>query len=482
ATRDGGADVVIASRTRRGASRAAALLAERFDADGALHPIVAFDAPATALRGILEGFYGPAWRDDERFVMLDFTWRMRMNVLVWAPKSDFGLRIFWRGDFPAETIAHVRALAAEARDLDVDLCATLSPGNGILYSDPAERRRLEEKLDELVDLGVTCLSLAFDDIPRDLRPEDEARYAGGIGEAQADLVRELFPRLAASHPGVRLGFTPTDYWTTAMEEHPEYTAALKDALPRDVFLGWTGREIVAPTVTEADVDDVTAMWGRPPFMGDNYPVSDSARDVGRLQLGPVTGRDAAAITAPEGWLTNTLCLPRASMIAVATIAEQLWSPDRYDEDDAWRRSLARAGGAGTDALTFFADHARASALDPEEAPTLARLVDAWLATFPAEHGDLAAHLARMASIEAELGATGALGDELAPWAAQLAAYGRAGTTALALTARLGAGEDLPTSELDALEAEATRLAASDVAIARPVADHLLDEALIRLRR
>jgi hyaluronoglucosaminidase len=481
-TPDGSADAIIAARTRRGASRAAALLAERFDASGALHPIVAFDAPATALRGILEGFYGPAWRDDERHTMLDFAWRMRMNVLVWGPKSDFGLRIFWRGELPPETIAHVRALAAEAEAIDIELCATLSPGNGFLYSDADERARLEDKLDALVALGVSCLSIAFDDIPRELRPEDEARYPGGLGEAQADLVGALFPRLAAKHPDVRLGFTPTDYSTAAMDEHPEDTRALAAALPREVLLGWTGNEIVAPTVTKADVDRVTALWGRPPLMGDNYPVSDSARDVGRLQLGPVTGRDADAITATEGWLTNTLCLPRASMIAVATIADQLWDPARYEEGDAWARSLARAGGAHADALAFFAEHARSSALAPDEARALDRLTRAWSEAFPADSPALAAHLARMAGIEAELRPLGALGDELAPWAAQLAAYGRAGTTALALTARVRSGETIPAAELDAFVAEVSRLEASDVVVARPVAERFLADARAHLGR
>ena len=414
---------------------------------------------------MLEGFYGPAWSFDERAEMLRFTWRARMNTLVWAPKGELLSRIFWRESYSAETKHHLRDLAREARALEVMLCAEVSPGNGIAYGDDLERATLLAKLDGLVALGIDCLALAFDDIPRELRAEDQARYPGGIGEAQADLIGAVFADLALRHPGVRLGFVPTDYSTRAMDEHPEYTRQVAPRVPRSVFLGWTGSDVVSSTVTAADVARVTALWGRPPLMGDNYPVTDGARDSGRLQLGPVVGREAEAIVATEGWIANTLALPRASTIALLTVAEQLWDPARYDAEASWMRATQLIGSERVEALRTLARCARGSALDPREAVALEALADAWVERFPAPSPALAAQLEAMAQVELDPRLSG----ELDPWSQKLAAYGRAGLGVI------GASPDVA-----ALRVEASRLAASPVVICGGVMDAFLARALDRI--
>lgn len=505
----GGLEVLVAAASRRGASRAIALLEQlvtRAPAGGpGLREVSVADAPALALRGVLEGFYGPAWFPEERLEMLRFTWRMRMNVLVWAPKSEFGSRIFWRGEYPSEVREHLASLFAEAAELDLEVCAEISPGNGILYSDSSERALLLQKLESLWSLGATCLAIAFDDIPRELRPEDRARYPGGLGEAQGDLIAEVFGALARAHPGARLGFVPTDYSTTAAEEHPDYVAAIAANLPAGVFLGWTGPEIVSARVTEGDVAHATALWGRPLLMGDNYPVNDGAREVGGLQLGPVVGREAAALLATGGWVANTMALPRASLIPVATIADQLWRPEPYTPEEAWSRAIARvalgdrpheawadeaAAARARRALELLARTSRGSALDPREAIELEAAAEAWLARFPEEHPELRGLLEELAGIEAELEAegalapgrsTGPLGRELAPWARELSAYGRAGLLAMDLAAETRGGRADPV-RVARLRADAERLAASPVVVAGDVLDHLLAEALTRLAR
>ncbi len=467
---------VLAARTARGRSRGAALLAELAVAHpGAVPPLAVTDAPAQARRGILEGYYGPPWSPEERLEMLRFAWRARMNTLVWAPKGELLARLLWRADWSDELLIHLRQLAREGRDLDVQVCAELSPGIGILYGDAAERAIVVDKLSRLADVGVTCLVLAFDDIPRELRAEDQATFgAGGLGAAQAVLIREVFGALSARHPGVALGLVPTDYSTAAMKANPDYLAALATAVPAEAFLGWTGAEIISPTITAADVAEVARMWSHPPLVGDNYPVTDSSRLDGRLQLGPISQREPAAVIDGAGWVANTLPLPRASMLPLLTIAELTWRPHDYLAADAAARATRRVGGAHADALAFFAAHAQSSALEPREATALAALADAWLSgNDGAAAGALRDHLGRMAGIEAELAPLGPLALELAPWSAQLAAYGRAGLELLAL-------EDAPDpARLDALRTEAARLRASTVAIGRPVTDDLLARGMER---
>lgn len=472
---------LIAAATPRGRARAAALLAELWT--DTLPTVLVADWPGQPLRGVLEGFYGPAWSPAERTALLDPLWRARLNTLVWAPKAELLSRVFWRAAWSDELLVHLRDLAAEARTREIELCAELSPGGGILYADPAERALVVDKLSALADLGVGCLAVGFDDISRELRPEDRAAFPGGLGEAHAALIAEVSAALRARHPAVRLGLVPTDYSTEAMEAHPEYTRAVADRLPREVFLGWTGRQIIAPRIEGADVDAVTALWGRPPLVGDNYPVTDGSRSAGRLQLGPVVGREPSAVTRAEGWIANALPLPRASMIPLATIAELLWSPEAYQPEDAWDRALRQAArAAGPDAhaaLVLLAQHARSSALDPAEAVEGARLGAAWQAD-AAQRAALDAYLGQLAAIEAALAPLGPLANELAPWSAQLAAYGRAGLELTALTDAHDRGAPRDDARLGALRSEADRLRAHPIRIGGTVLDDLLRQGLERL--
>lgn len=480
----GAFEALLAAKNERGAARASALLLQLLahrDGGATIREAAILDGPAQGRRGVLEGFYGPTWSFDERLEMVRFIWRSRMNVFVWSPKGDFTSRILWRFDYDAALLRELSELVAEGRRLSVDVCLMLSPGNGILYGDPDERRIVLAKLRTLAATGATCLALAFDDISRDLRMEDATRYSGaGLGAAQADLINEVYGTLWKDNARLDLGMVPTDYWTKALEEHPEYAGAVR-SLPPKVFIGWTGQEVVSPVVTRADVDKAGAIWGRPVFMGDNYPVVDAGRANGRLQLGPVIAREPGAVRAVSGWVANAMPLPLASEIPLWTIADLAWNPEGYDPAASWQKTLARVAGAERAALERFAENARASLLDPSEAEPLRRHGAAWLERFPADDPELFEYLKSLADLEPHLARLGPLGREIEPWTKKLAAYGAAGIEAMDLASARRRHEPIDQARLALLERTRDQLAASPVKIGGDAGKRLLEGAITKLR-
>ena len=62
-----------------------------------------------------------------------------------------------------------------------------------------------------------------------------------------------------------------------------------------------------------------------------------------LHIGPYRGRDAALHEAARGILANPMELAEASKIPIATIADYLADPTRYDPEASIARAIRKAG-------------------------------------------------------------------------------------------------------------------------------------------
>ncbi|MBI2377677.1 MAG: beta-N-acetylglucosaminidase domain-containing protein [Deltaproteobacteria bacterium] len=463
--------VAVIVGSERAGARATSLLAAILS-DGFREAFVV-DAPTQPIRGILEGFYGPPWSPEERLEMIELAWRTRMNTYVWAPKNVLASRLLWRLGYGDEELASLASMANLGDQLGVEICALLSPGIGVAYSSAEDRAIALEKLELFASLGARCVGLAFDDIDRSLREEDDAWYSGSLAQAQVELVNDIAGRFWASHPGARFGFVPTDYSSRAMESHPEYVEAIEAALSDEIFVGWTGPEIAAEAISATDLTRAAEALGRSPVVGDNYPVVDGDREHGAIQLGAVRRRDAQAVREAGGWVSNGMPLPLASQLALATVAELTWDPASYEPDAAAGRSrefLAPAHAAELELLT----DASAPGLF-HDGSGLERQVNEYLATYPEPHAELTSTLSRWTALPARLAPSGRLGEELRPWTKQLASYGQLALQLLELT-----HGDTPAAELLApLKREAAELEASGVRVTEQ-APRLVRELLRRL--
>jgi len=374
-----------------------------------------------AVRGVIEGFYGPPWSHDARLALVDFLADRDMNAYVYAPKSDPKHRDAWREPYDSAEAGRFRELAAHCRQVGVRFGFALSPGLDIDYAAPADRDALTGKLDPLLADGVDWIVLALDDIPN--RP--------GLATEQADLVGWLAGRLAA-----RMTLVPTEYVGT----HPSaYLSVLGAELPDGVDVMWTGPTVCSPRIDAADAHAWrAALHDRPLILWDNFPVNDTVME-DELHLGPYLGRTAALTDELDGVLCNPMLQPHASKVPLATAAAYLSDPSGYDPTVAWARALDDVGGPRAAALGALARACADGPLAPPGHLALHELVGA-LERDAHDPGWADGVVAVRDELTLLRGAAGAyaeapddpLAGELAPWLEQAAREADAGLAALRL--------------------------------------------------
>jgi hyaluronoglucosaminidase len=359
-----------------------------------------------AIRGLIEGFYGPPWSWDERLDVMAWCHERGMTHYLYAPKDDPLHRERWRERYPAEALAGFERLL-EAGTLQVGFA--LSPGLSIDYASPDDRAALLEKLVQLTALGVRLVCLALDDIPP--RP--------GLGDEHAGLTRWLREELDAD---VTLVLVPTEYTGTTSTP---YLDALATGVPLEVPIAWTGATVVCDEITADDARARAASLGdRPPLVWDNYPVNDALM-ADRLFLGPLRGRDPALANACAGYLANPMVQPVASKLPLSSVAAFLRGDD---PTAAWEQDAAALGIRGFAAACDGVEpwqltRAVVSSFGPARQEAMARL-RAWIDE----------------AVDVDAVPDGKLLTEITPWRTQLQAEREVVRVALRVLAALDAGD------------------------------------------
>jgi len=130
-----------------------------------------------AIRGVIEGFYGNPWTQEQRLDHIQFIGRHGMNTFVYGPKDDPLVRRRWREPYDEAALARLGQVVAVASDAGIDVVYAISPGLSVRYSSAADLAVLLAKLDQVGSLGVTRFALLLDDLPPDLaHEEDRAAY------------------------------------------------------------------------------------------------------------------------------------------------------------------------------------------------------------------------------------------------------------------------------------------------------------------
>jgi hyaluronoglucosaminidase len=293
------------------------------------------------LRGVIEGFYGPPWSHPDRLAVIEFLAERGMNAYVYAPKSDPKHRDRWRDAYDAAEIAAFRTLAEHTTRQGTRFGFALSPGLDIDYRSDRDRDVLLEKLAPLLDAGVQWVVLALDDITN--RP--------GLAVEQAELTAWLLDALCSRRPDPHLTLVPTEYIGT---RPTSYLADLAAELPSAVDIMWTGPTVCSPVIRAADARAwASALGGRRPLLWDNYPVNDGTME-GALHLGPYRGREPELTDELDGVLCNPMLQPHASEVALATAADFLCAPEKYEPAASWSRAIAAVGKSRAPALRSLA--------------------------------------------------------------------------------------------------------------------------------
>ena len=244
-------------------------------------------------------------------------------------------------------------LAAWCRDRHVAITVSINPvtdtGGALVFSESDGEDRIVAFADLLrEETGVRDVMLAFDDMPTELTElRDVVRYGRGAAPAHLDLVRRVARRLPRSD---RLWLCPLPHCDAHLGDGtaPYASAFLRHlpSVPRRVGIAWTGPEVIARSVTAADIAATRRrLGGRRVLLYDNYPVNDDGhRDALAVNLGPLRQRDPRLPEQLWGYLACPMDQLRASRLSLLTIADYLADPEGYEPDASWRRAMDRLAG------------------------------------------------------------------------------------------------------------------------------------------
>jgi hypothetical protein len=345
-----------------------------------------------AWRGIIEGFYGTPWTHGDRTRMLAWMGDHGFNAYVHAPKGDVYETSAWRQPYPAAVQANFDKEIAQAADEGVQWVPNVSPARGsvnspdrICFSCPGDLDALLAKLGPFLAAGAHTVMVSFDDIAPELGPTDmpvySARFPGTppeyrFGRATAEFLNALRQRLPA---GDKLLTVLPDYAGT--DDSPYLQGARDGALDPAIGVLWTGRRIRASLFSPTDAAAYGQLIGRTPIVWENWVTRDFVPS--RIFLGPFNGRSDVA-HAVQGFFFNPMNEPDLNMLPLATAADWMRDPERYQPDASWAAAvsaLAHAREPLADELRAFAETSYSSGLLRTEAPTSTRLANALMRAY-----------------------------------------------------------------------------------------------------
>jgi len=435
---DQGHDVIVASGVDGTGTFYAAQTLRQLVQGNSVHDVLVRDWPSMPLRGIVEGFYGPEYSNADRVSMFDFMARNKMNIYVYSPKDDPYLRAQWQDPYPAAQLSAIQSLVQAASADHVTFTYALSPGLSICYSSSSDEQTLVAKLDSIYAIGVRSFSIPFDDITEGSFncAADTTMFGSGnaaSADAQAYLLNEVQTDFIATHPGVQpLQTVPTEY---TGEADSAYKTALRTNLDPAIVVGWTGDQVISPTITATQAAEAQQVYGHPVLLWDNYPVNDYITN--RLLLGPYVGRDPGLAADLTGVTANPMIQSEPSKISLFGTADYSWNPQAYNAHKAWIAGINQLAGPNPQAqaaLRALADLSYSSDLNSATAPELTAKINnfwwAWERGLPGAAEDLGAYLKLIQSIPTVLAATLPDPDFITQAQPQLDAAGTWGTVAL----------------------------------------------------
>ena len=291
------------------------------------------------LSGVIEGFYGPPWSQDERATLFDQMAAWGLDTYLYCPKDDLHHRATWRQPYRCTQADAMAALIAACHGRGVRFLYGLGPGLDIRYGSVADRRHLRDRCAQMMAIGCDGLALLFDDIPDRLDATDLERW-GSLAAAQADIVNEAVDLARTQRPDLVAAFCPTPYcgrMVAAGHGGAGYLDALGEALDPSIEVFWTGPEIVSGEISVAHVREVAARLRRKPVLWDNLHANDY--DGRRIILGPYSGRPLALRDEVRGILTNPNTEFPLNFMAVRTLAMYLQTRGTWEEREAYLTAL-----------------------------------------------------------------------------------------------------------------------------------------------
>lgn len=329
--------------------------------DGKLYHATVRDWPLMSVRGTIEGFYGIPWSHQARQDILAFSGKHKMNTYIYTPKDDAYLRAKWRELYPQAELAKLKELVDTANANHVDFVFALSPGNDICYGQQSDYDATVAKFEQLRKIGVRSFYIALDDINPRLNCDSDATQFPSRGpwtqlaDAQSYYLNKVQTEYVKANHLNDLMMVPTNYSGNATDP---FKTAQGERLHQDIRMQWTGMGVFSDQITVDQVTKAATTYNNKHlFIWDNFPVNDGQR--GRLFLNPLEGRDPNLYKYIDGFTSNPMIQPYASLPSLANYGDYTWNGPKYDAQASFKAALAELAGTSdgqvTKALDAFVD-------------------------------------------------------------------------------------------------------------------------------
>lgn len=266
--------------------------------------------------GIVEGFFGPEWTTQSRLDFAPFLQKYGGSFYIYAPKRDAHLRKAWREDWDPTYLNGLIRLRDAYHDRNLEFGVAISPfGLGSLIS-ADDWSHLKKKFELLSDLNLDYLGLFFDDMPS---TDDLLRVQTEV----VKLALEYFPKGLIFCPSY---YTFDPILDKVFGQRPAgYVEGLKDMIPENVEICWTGPKVISPEISREHLEEVIHLLGRRPFIWENLFANDGPRNCKFLKLKYFTGRDSSLMSQTNGVGFNLMNQPYLSQLLFLT---SLWVLDK----------------------------------------------------------------------------------------------------------------------------------------------------------
>lgn len=330
--------IVIAGNNGKGTFYGVQTLKQLLAAE-TMEPVAITDWPATANRGVIEGFYGNPWSFTDRCRQFEFYGANKLDTYVYGPKDDPYHHGRWREPYPEDKAEEMRQMAKKASENKVWFVWAMHPGNSITSSE--DRSAALAKFEQMYEMGFRSFAIFFDDI------------SGYNASDQADYLNFLTDNFVHKHTDVTpLMMCPSQY-NRSWAGDGSYLRTLASGLYDEVNVMWTGNSVV-DMINVSDVEWFRSQLGRDPFIWLNYPVNDYGQH--NMLMGPFYGNDIEAPSMCRGFCSNPMEYAEASKVALYSMADFVWNPEAYDCDKAWLRSMEALMPGHGEAFRIFCSH------------------------------------------------------------------------------------------------------------------------------
>jgi hyaluronoglucosaminidase len=271
--------------------------------------------------GIVEGFYRRPYTFKQRIDLIDFISTLNLNLYIYGPKADPFHRKHWYRKYPRAKLQEFKELDRHCTDRSLDFVYALSP------REKPTAKTVMDKIDSMIEIGISNFSLFFDDISVPLTQE--------TAQLQVQVANELYEHLISSLSTATLSFCPTQYRGF---KKTAYITFIGKNLHCDIDVFWTGKHVVSREITEADIDKITPLLERPVLIWDNIFANDYIP--GRILRFPYRRRSPGIVKKIKGIVLNPMNNYRQSKPLIMTAAQFFADPLKYDPKRAWKQATA----------------------------------------------------------------------------------------------------------------------------------------------